>query len=161
MSSVARSLNSIPSGNGFFTVVGTTTLADLAFTSYEIENLSGFTGTVQNLGSVLNVTSGAAPNTADVGVSALLSNLAAAAVTNESYYPATVTTGKILRDMGKTLYVQWNGANVVIFKYVTVVNNVTGEGINPSSTSDNGFYLPIWAANPSANTVAKVARTGY
>ena len=161
MSSVARSKASTPSGSGFFTVVGTTTLSALAFTPYEIENLTGFTGTVQNLGSVLNVTSGAAPNTATVGVAALLTNLAAAADTNNRYFPATVSTGNILRDMGKTLYVQWNGANVVIFKYVTVVNNVTGEGINPSSTSDNGFYLPIWAADPSANTVAKVARTGY
>lgn len=169
MTSVERSYSTIPAGSGFFTVIGTITLANSAFTPNEIENNITTSYTVENLGSVLNVTSGTATDpTAAGGAYALTAALATAAGTNASINVggATIAAGKLLRDLGKTLYVQQDGNNVQIFKLVSYVNNVTGEGAYPTGSTNgvnnlNGFYIPIWSADGSTSRMVAVARTGY
>ena len=178
MTSVERSYSTIPAGSGFYTVVATLYLNKVAFTPTELAAVGGtfttnsHTYTVQNLGSVLNVTS---PATAATGVYGLTEDLAVAADTANTIYVASnnqIAAGSILRDLGKTLYVQQNGANVQIFKYVAYVNNVTGEGAFPTASSNGenlscGFYLPVWSADGSYTSgnnyshMVSIARTGY
>jgi hypothetical protein len=173
MSSVSRSLKSIPSATGFFNVIAAFNISSggsyKAFTDNEIANNITSTYTVENLGSVLNVTSGTASDpTATGGAYALTAALASSAQANTSINvgAATVAVGKILRDLGKTLYVQQNGQNVQIFKLVSYVNNVTGEGAYPTAQTGgvdnlNGFYIPVWSADGSTSRMVSVARTGY
>jgi hypothetical protein len=141
-------------------------LTSSAFTDNEIANNITSTYTVENLGSVLNVTSGTAATAG--GAYALTAALATAAGTNASINVGgtTIGVGKILRDLGKTLYVQQDGQNVQIFKLVSYVNNVTGEGAYPTAQTGgvnnlNGFYIPVWSADGSTSRMVAVARTGY
>jgi len=178
MTSVERSYKTIPSENAFFTVVSALYLDNFAFTPAELATASGtfttnaHTYTVQNLGSVINVTS---PATAATGVYGLTADLAVAADAANTIYvngSNLIAVGSILRDLGKTLYVQQNGVNVQIFKYVAYVNNVTGEGAFPTASSNGenlscGFYLPVWSADGSFTAgdnyskMVMIARTGF
>ena len=157
MSSIPRSNASIPSGSGFFL-----TSADASGVVFNLADIAAYSGAIvfENLGSVLNVTSGNATTGAKALITALQTSTTVSAVLKSNINAAN----KIVRDLGKTLYVQQNGQNVRIFKYVTVVANVTGEGALPTATSggvnsDNGFFIPVWSADGTG--LVPVVRTGY
>ena len=159
MSSISRSNASIPSGNGFFITIASP--ADKVFTQATLDAYSGSI-TLENLGSVVNVTSGNATTGAKALNTPLIGGTPAGGVSAEISVEFGV--GKIVKDLGKTLYLQQNGQNVIIYKYVTIVNNVTGEGAYPTAASggvdsDNGFYLPVWSAD--STLLVPVVRTGY
>jgi hypothetical protein len=161
MTSVNRVYTAIPSGNGFFI-----TIDDPTGKVFNRAAIDAYSGDVlfENLGSVLNVTSGTAATTTSGGAKELISDLQANEGNISLQIKARLVANGIVRDLGKTLYVQQNGQNVQIFKYVTVVYNVTGEGAFPTANvngvdSDNGFYIPIWSADGTG--LVPVARTGY
>ena len=161
MSSIPRSNASIPSGSGFFL-----TRADASALVFNLADIAAYPGTIvfENLGSVLNVTSGTAATTTSGGAKELITYLQANTTVSSVLKGNINAANKIVRDLGKTLYVQQNGQNVVILKYVTVVANVTGEGALPTATSggvnsDNGFFIPVWSADGSG--LVPVVRTGY
>ena len=108
----------------------------------------------------MNVTSG----NATTGAAALVTALHATTTVPTNVSDLVNAANKIVRDMGKTLYLQQNGQNVQIFKYVTVVNNLTGEGAFPvdatnGENDDNGFFVCVWAAD--GTSFVPLARTGY
>jgi hypothetical protein len=73
------------------------------------------------------------------------------------------TTGDVLRDLGKSLYIQTNGRTDYIFTYVQQVQGPLTEGVpdnyNVSSTTEGNFYVCTWAANIAGNYV-NVIRSG-
>jgi hypothetical protein len=157
MSSVSRSNAAIPLGNGFFITINSP--INKVFTQATLDAYSGAI-TVENLGSVVNVTSG----NATTGAKALNTALIAANGGVSTAISGQFGANKIVKDLGKTLYLQQNGQNVIIYKYVTIVFNVTGEGAYPTASvsgedSDNGFYLPVWSAD--STLLVPVVRTGY
>jgi len=125
MSSVPRSSRSIDSNVQFFVALGDVygiTVADLN------GDIAGAAAgeILGNLGSVLN-TNGFTVSTAKLADS-----------------------GNLLRDMGKTLYVQDNGVNVEIYKLVQLVNG----------DFEDAFYALVWEA-AGTNDVVQLVRTGY
>ena len=125
MSSVPRSSRSIDSNVQFFVAVGNVfgiTVADLN------DDIAGAADglILGNLGSVLNTN----------GFTVTTTQLA--------------DSGNLLRDMGKTLYVQDNGKNIEIYKLVQAVN----------ADFEDAFYALVWEAAGTTNAVTLV-RTGY
>jgi len=126
MSSVPRSSRGINSNVQFFVALGAVDGVTVDNVNAEIAALSAAGDLLGNLGSVINVNGLFTPNT----------TLNAAA------------SGDLLRDMGKTLYVQDNNVNVEIYKLVQLVNGPNGDV----------FYALVWAANGNG---VQLVRTGY
>jgi hypothetical protein len=161
MTSVERSYSTIPAGSGFFI-----TLADASDKVFNLADIAAYSGAIvfEDLGSVLNVTSGTAATTSSGGAKELVTYLQDNTTVSTVLSDTVDEANKIVRDLGKTLYVQQNGQNVQIFRYVTAVSNVTGEGALPTASvsgvnSDNGFFIPVWSADGTG--LVPVARTGF
>ena len=149
MSSVERSYSAINSSNGFLVNVASLTPRTLGFTVASLDSaLIANAATVQDLGTVANVISG----TAATFIAAVQLGK-----TDVSNTPASAGAN-LYRDMGKTLYVQENGKNVLIYKLVQLVSGAASEGI--ASPQVASYYLPVWAA-AGAGSTASLARTGY
>ena len=125
MSSVPRSSRSIDSNVQFFVAVGNVNGITVADLNDDIAG-AGDGEILGNLGSVLNTN----------GFSVTTTQLA--------------SSGDLLRDMGKTLYVQDNGKNIEIYKLVQAVN----------ANFEDAFYALVWQAAGTTSAVTLV-RTGF
>ena len=147
MTSVERSYKNIASDTAFFMNISTLFPSTIGFTAADLADRA--TSNAQALGSVINITTGTA-----IGYTSTIIGAGSTAPR------VVVAAGSLFRDMGKTLYVQQESSNVQIFKYVQLVNGLQSEGVSTVTTLQS-FYLPVWAAEGTTTSVAKLVRTGY
>ena len=152
MSSVNRSYRQIDSNVKFFMCFNT--VAAVGFTPTSLQTAvddAVYAGDIQDLGSIINATEETAKDFIDDVYTAQSVAIAA-------------TTGNLYQDMGKTLYIQENGKNVLICKLVSRVDGtVANEGIPANVMAvppTQPYYLPVWSAKTSIK-VANLARTGF
>ena len=146
------SYKSINAENAYLMNLSTFAPSTIGFTAADLSNTAvNTTYKTQQLGSVVNVTSG------------LATNFTSTITTSNTIPLISAPAGTLFRDMGKTLYVQQGTSNVQIFKYVQLVNGLGSEGVSTIGGANSGsftpcFYLPVWSA--AGTSVAKLVRTG-
>jgi len=137
MSSIERSYRAIDSNVKFFICVSN--VSNIGFTVSDLESkILEQASFVEWLGSVVNATG--------ISASSFVSSISPS---------IDISGGELLRDMGKTLYIQDNATNYSIYKLVQQVDGAESEGVPNNST----FNVPNW--NASGSNIANLARTGY
>ncbi len=74
---------------------------------------------------------------------------------------SSLSTGTLMRDMGKTLTLtNAAGLHIATLRRVQTVAGATTEGVPPNWDTDGQYYVSVWGADPLSAYTTTVVRTG-